>query len=63
MRLKLRKIGNSYGVIVPRIIVKAYEKEGFIELIVKEMLYEEIGKNTYPGRRSGTNRGKEENPA
>ena len=40
MRLKIRKIGNSFGVLIPIIMIKAYAKDGFIELIINKKAYE-----------------------
>lgn len=34
MRLKLRKIGNSFGVILPKDVITSEVKDGFIELNV-----------------------------
>ncbi len=36
MKLKLRKIGNSHGVLLPREIVLPFLENGFIELVVKD---------------------------
>lgn len=45
MKLKLRKIGNSRGVIVPRKVVVSFEKGGVIDFIVREKeLYDLIDK-------------------
>lgn len=38
MKLKLRKIGNSKGVLLPRKVVKPYEESGFIDLVVEKDL-------------------------
>ena len=36
MKLKLRKIGNSHGVLLPREIVLPFLENSFIELVVKD---------------------------
>lgn len=36
MRLKLRKIGNSYGVLLPMELVLLFLEQGFVEVVLKD---------------------------
>jgi antitoxin component of MazEF toxin-antitoxin module len=36
MKLKIRKIGNSHGVLLPKEVVLPFLEDGFIELVAKE---------------------------
>lgn len=38
MRLKLRKIGNSLGVIIPREYIESYNEGDYIDLEEKEVI-------------------------